>query len=99
MGKKWSVEELTHVQPLLAPDVTSRYDVEVVALEEVTVPAGIFRCFKIQYTKVSSAGTAIENPTEGASWWSVNHDFLLVRQQDSSSWAQTEIFELVSCAQ
>ena len=72
--------------PLPAPPTTI-YDVAVVGMESVTVAAGTFNCYKIEY---SVSGTVVK--TE---WWSP--DVLgFVKQVSTGTYALPETQELVS---
>lgn len=47
VGKEWSYLRTVTLDPLLIPVQSDPWDVEVWELEEVTVAAGTFNCFKI----------------------------------------------------
>jgi PKD repeat protein len=50
VGKQWQYSEATTLTPPLASPYTRTIVAEVVAQEDVTVPAGTFSCYKITYT-------------------------------------------------
>lgn len=71
VGKTWSYDEYTVQDPPLESPYTNTYEVEVVALEDVTVPAGTFSCYKIEYTMVVFKGDPEDPPTmDYTEWWS-----------------------------
>jgi len=85
-GQTWSYDA-TSTPEMGAPE-TKMWNAEVVAMEEVTIPAGTFNCYKVEHT------------TEGITkteWWSADDDFLTpVKVVDTASWNNIETRELVS---
>ena len=87
LSNAWTVSEYTVLNPPLAAPSTTIYNVTVVGMESVTVTAGTFNCYKIEY---SVAGTV--KKTE---WWSP--DVLgFVKQVSTGTYALPETQELVS---
>lgn len=87
VGKTWSYE---------APvDVTEQgvhldyaFTAEVVGIEDVTVPAGTFSCYKIVLTSGEKTSTE---------WWAVDGQFLTpVKYVDGITYVGTQTFELVA---
>ena len=68
VGKAWSLEETGTLTSPLDPLFTRMYDVEVVAQEDVTVPAGTFTCYKIEYSERFILG----GQREWTEWWSAD---------------------------
>jgi len=97
-GDSYSVDNFTHLVPdTLAPDFTDTIDIEVVAIEDVTVPAGTFRCYKLEYTKVATDGEAVEPMLLHDEWWSAEYNLLgPVKVVEYGLWQSPETRELVS---
>jgi hypothetical protein len=72
--------------PLAAPSTTI-YDIAVVGQESVTVPAGTFKCYKIEY-RVSDTVVKTE-------WWSPGV-LAFVKQVSRGTYALPETQELAS---
>jgi hypothetical protein len=87
VGNTWTFSEHIVLSPPMALPSTTIYDVAVVGMESITVPAGTFNCYKIEYRV---AGTVAK--TE---WWSP--DVLgFVRQVSTGTYALPETQELAS---
>jgi hypothetical protein len=72
--------------PVAAPSTTI-YDIAVVVMESITVPAGTFECYKIEYRV---AGNVVK--TE---WWSPDV-LAFVKQVTTGTYALPETQELAS---
>ncbi len=87
-GGSWDYE--AELVPSIGNPVTSTWQTEVVGMEEITVPAGSYNCYKIVYTKEADGTTRME-------WWSAEGDFLApVKVVDETSYEFTESREMVS---
>ena len=82
VGAKWFVPATTEtivVRSIAGPQTTTQttigYEGEVLAIEDVTTPAGIFRCLK--YKGMTTSGTDAQ---PAINWNSVEH-YITVRQQ------------------
>ena len=97
-GKTWSLDRLRSLDPPLSPDVTTTYNVKVVALENVMVPAGTFSCYKVEHTGVAVDGVEVEAvAVNKAEWWSADDDFLgPVKVENYTSYDSTETKVLAS---
>jgi len=84
VGKTWSYEQVS--TPSMGDPTTKTWNVEVVGMEEVTVPAGTYNCYKVVHT--AEDGTRTE-------WWSADGGLLTpVKMVDKASWSATETQEL-----
>ncbi|MFC1925103.1 PKD domain-containing protein [Chloroflexota bacterium] len=61
VGKAWSLEETATLTTPATPLFTQTSDVEVAAQEYVTVPAGIFNCYRIEHS--------VDGQVEWTEWW------------------------------
>jgi hypothetical protein len=68
--------------------IPKSYDVSVVGQEDVTVLAGTFNCYKIEFSR---SGSLVK--TE---WWSPDVTGSFVKAVDTGSYASPETQELVS---
>jgi hypothetical protein len=87
VGDTWQYDEYLVLNPPLSPSTHTINDVTVVGMEEITVPAGTFNCYKIEYRV---AGTLVK--TE---WWSPQV-LGYVKQVSTGTYALPEIQELAS---
>lgn len=86
VGQTWSYEQVS--QPSMGPKMTSTWNAEVVGMEEITVPAGTFNCYKVVHT----SGDAIRTD-----WASADEDLLTaVKVVSEGYWTGTETRELAS---
>ena len=87
-GKSWSYEE--YVEATMGQPSTKTWVAEVVAIEEITVPAGLFKCHKVIHTQDSGAII-----TE---WWAIDDNLLTpVKVVNEASWnSGAEVKELES---
>ena len=76
------------LNPPLAAPPTTIYDIAVVEQESITVPAGTFECYKIEYRV---AGNVVK--TE---WWSPPGVLAFVKQVSTDTYALPETQELAS---
>jgi len=97
VGAKWSVPATTEhitVRSIAGPQSSTQTTIategEVLAIEDVTVPAGKFRCIKAKTMTASGTGVS---PT--ISWNSVDH-YITVRQEtlDANTGAVTSVTTL-----
>ncbi len=89
-GKTWSYESVS--TPSMGEPVTTSMDVVVTGMEEVTVPAGTYSCYRVVNSNESG-----ETTTE---WWSAEGDYpMLVKVVDEASWEGVETRELVSVSE
>ncbi len=96
VGKKWSHEQLMQLNPKFLADSIVASDMEVIALEDVTVPAGTFRCYKVETTRLVVDDVPEVHPkVVMVNWWSADHDLLRVRTENYA-YDQPLISELVS---
>lgn len=97
-GDKYTYDLFVHLEPsTLAPDYTDTIQVEVVAVEDVAVPAGTFRSYKVEYTKTASNGAAVEPQLLRTEWWAAEYDLLTyVKMIEVAQWDNPETRELVS---
>jgi|GEM_PF-423573 len=96
VGKTWSYDEYVELDPPFAAPFTNTYEVEVVAMEDVTVPAGTFNCYKIEYTLIAVDGVAVVPVLEKTEWWSAEVSGL-VKVINYTGWDEVEVQELTSC--
>ncbi len=90
VGKTWSYEMLT--TPSAGLPMTMMWNVEVAGIEEVTVSAGTFNCYKM--VQINESGSSSIN------WVTFDNDYLmLVKTMNEASWIGTETWELVSYAE
>jgi len=95
-GKTWSYTEDTVLVPPLAPGTSKVYEAEVVLVEDVTVGAGTYSCFKIEYTLVEMDGVAVDPPVvEKTEWWSAEVSGL-VKSINHVGYELEEVQELAS---
>jgi uncharacterized repeat protein (TIGR02543 family) len=87
LSNAWTVSEYTVLNPPLAAPSTTVYDITVVGMESVTVPAGTFNCYKIEYSVAGSV-----KKTE---WWSPTV-LAFVKQVSTGTYALPETQELAS---
>lgn len=97
-GDKYTYDLFVHLEPgTLAPDYTDTVQVEVVAVEDVMVPAGTFRSYKVEYTKIATNGAAVEPQLLRTEWWAAEYDLLTyVKLVEVAQWDKPETRELVS---
>jgi hypothetical protein len=96
VGKSWFYDTTVKLIPELRSPSTNRYRAEVVSQEDVTVPAGTFASFKVEYTLVATDGVELEAPVvDTAMWFSVD-TYSEIKRESYISWEQTEIAELVA---
>lgn len=98
VGKQWSYEMIS--KPSMGARMVSTWNVRVTAIEEITVPAGTFRCYRIEHSRLTVNGTAVQNPAvDMIEWWSLEGRFLgPVRIEDRFTYAQAETRALASYA-
>ncbi|MFO8101235.1 MAG: hypothetical protein R6U37_03570 [Dehalococcoidia bacterium] len=88
-GDAYSIEQGTVLEPPMYDPYTTPIDIEVTAVEDVTVPAGTFRCYKVELT---SQGNPLD--TE---WYSAEYDMILpVKVERYAQYQALETRELVS---
>jgi|GEM_PF-473180 len=86
-GKTWSYEMVS--TPSMGPEMTSSWTAEVVGMENITVPAGTFDCYKLVHSS-DSGDTNVE-------WWAtIDGTDVAVKMIDEANWTGTETRELVS---
>ena len=95
VGKSWVIDEFTTLDPPMQPDSTVVFEVEVVALESVTVPAGTYDAYKIEYTKVAEDGSALPPELSKTEWFSPEVG-RMVKSEDYLGYAEVETQELKS---
>jgi hypothetical protein len=66
-GKAWTYQ--TEIVPSMGNPVTLTWNAEVVSVEQITVPAGAFSCYKVVHTMLGTPATRTE-------WWSTGGDLL-----------------------
>lgn len=97
IGDTWSVDYMIVLEPQVSPDVKMSYQVEVAGMEEVTVPAGTFECYKVEQTLVASDDIPEDTPTVKTEWWATGEEFLVpVKIVDGALFGDPETRELVS---
>ncbi|MFC1925104.1 hypothetical protein ACFLW2_00220 [Chloroflexota bacterium] len=64
IGKEWILEETGTLTTTETPLFNAAYDVDVVAQGDVTVPAGTFNCYRIDYS--------LDGQLEWTEWWSAD---------------------------
>jgi len=96
VGKEWSYEMVS--KPSMGAQTVSTWSARVAAIEEITVPAGTFRCYRIEHSRSAVNGVVVENPTTDLiEWWSAEGLFLApVRIEDRFTYAQAETRELAA---
>jgi len=87
VGNTWSFDETQSDENVMLV-IPKSYDVAVVGQEDVTVPAGTFNCYKIEFSR---GGSLVK--TE---WWSPDVTGSFVKAVDIGTYASTETQELVS---
>lgn len=101
IGQSWTYDTKLDVNPLgtTFPILTWRAD--VVALEDITVPAGTFQCFKVEHTRIASMGEELPQiRIPITEWWSTDERFIgFVKRQDINAYDKGLIWELVSYSQ
>ena len=97
-GDMYQFDDYTDLVPdTLAPPYTDTVELEVVAIEDVTVPAGTFRCYKLEYTKVATDGEAVDRALLHHDWWSAEYDLLTpVKVVEYATYQAEEVKELAS---
>jgi hypothetical protein len=86
-GKTWTY--ITDVSSTTGQQYQIPGSATVVGMEDVTVPAGTFNCYKVEYTTTGSAGPSL------VEWWSDDVG-MWVKQADYSSYTGIEIRALES---
>ncbi|MFC1999814.1 hypothetical protein ACFLXE_03535 [Chloroflexota bacterium] len=100
VGKTWSYNDDISFDPPVAPDLSRSYEVDVVSMEDVTVPAGTFNCYKIESTLVARDGTPVTPILVSTHWWSAEPEASrLVKSINHTSFDSIETMELVSYSQ
>ncbi len=101
VGKSWAYDTKLDANPanFTLPPLTWRAD--VVAIEEITVPAGTFQCFKVEHTRIAAMGEDLPQAiTYRTDWLSAEERFIgPVRIQDINAYDKGLIWELVSFSQ
>jgi len=98
VGKSWTYDNITETHPESSAPITSTYRVEVVSREEVTVPAGIFDCYRIEFSIVAVDGIEKETPViDDVLWFSVD-GAAEIKRESYTLWEQTEVAELAYVA-
>ncbi len=97
IGQSWKYDVYTDYGLLDTAVIT--WKCEVAAVEEITVPAGIFNCYRLEHSRESAHGEKL--PEEGLRsmvWLSMNEDFFgIVKLENYSQGSvKEEIRELVS---
>ena len=86
IDQSWSYQQES--VPSMGPKMTSTWNTEVVGMEEITVPAGTFNCYKVVHTFGDATRT---------DWISADEDLLTaVKVVSEGYWTGTEIRELAS---
>ncbi|NQT72330.1 MAG: carboxylesterase family protein [Chloroflexi bacterium] len=86
VGQTWSYQQES--VPSMGPKMISTWNAEVVGMEEITVPAGTFNCYKVVHTSGDISRTE---------WWSVEGDLLTaVKLVNDGIWTGIETRELAS---
>jgi len=86
VGQSWSYQQES--VPSMGPKMTSTWNAEVVGMEEITVPAGTFNCYKVVHTSGDATRT---------DWTSADRDLLTaVKVVSEGYWTGTETRELAS---
>ncbi len=101
VGQSWTYDTKWDVNPanITLPILTWRAD--VVAIEDITVPAGTFQCFKVEHTRIASMGEDVPQViTVRTEWWSAEERFVgPVRIQDIEGYDKGVNWEMVSFPQ
>ena len=85
-GQTWSYEQES--QPSMGPKMISTWNAEVVGMEEITVPAGTFNCYKVVHTSGDATRT---------DWTAADEDLLTaVKVVSEGYWTGIETRELAS---
>jgi hypothetical protein len=79
----------------MQPDSTNVMEIEVVAMESVTVGAGTYDCYKIEYTQVELDGMAV-GPTLQKIEWFAPEVGRFVKSDNLTGYAEVETQELAS---
>jgi len=88
VGQTWTYEQVSVSVPSVGPKMVSTWTAEVVGMEEVTVPAGTFNCYKVVH--------ASKDATR-ADWVSADEPMLTaVKVVSEGYWTGTETRELAS---
>jgi len=99
-GNSYQFEEYTDLVPdTLAPSFTDTIEINVVAVEDITVPAGDFRCYKVEYSLVVSGQDPPKDTPQvtRAEWWSAEYDLITpVKAVEYATYQQDEVKELAS---
>ncbi|MBM3133353.1 MAG: DUF3108 domain-containing protein, partial [Chloroflexi bacterium] len=97
VGKSWRCEETAALDPPSRPDSTAVYDVRVATLETITVPAGTFDCYKLEYSNVvEQADEAGARTPIRVEWWSADADLHGPIRVEDHTYDGVEVRELVS---
>jgi hypothetical protein len=96
VGKSWFYDTTVKMIPELTPPSTSRYRAEVVAQEDVTVPAGTFAGYKVEFTLVAADGVEVEAPVVETVMWFAVDTYSEIKRETYTTWEQIEIAELAS---
>jgi len=90
VGENWSYVT-TMSLPEYSYEEQQTWNAQVTAIEEITVPAGTFDCYKVVHT--SADGTKTE-------WWSTNGQFNCpVKSIDDATFVGVQTFELTTYAE
>lgn len=96
-GKTWYHDKQILSIPELIPPVIQTMKTQVVAIEEIKVPAGIFNCYKIEYKVIAQDGTELEYPKPSLTLWRYTDDEKIeVKSEYFTTDEQSRIEELVS---
>jgi hypothetical protein len=96
VGKSWFYDTTATMVPEYAPPSTNRFRAEVVSQEDVTVPAGTFASYKVEFTLVAADGVEVEAPVVETAMWFAVDTYSEVKRESYTTWEQTEIAELVA---
>lgn len=77
-GDKYTFDNAVDLIPdTLAPPYVDTNELEVIAVEDVTVPAGTFRCYKVATTRIGTVdGTGEIGQLLGHEWWAADYTLL-----------------------
>ncbi|MCP4603293.1 MAG: ABC transporter substrate-binding protein [Proteobacteria bacterium] len=99
-GDKYTLDLNVDLIPdTLAPSYMDTNEVEVIAVEDVTVPAGTFRCYKVATTRIgtSADGTGEIGQMLGHEWWAADYTLLApVKIVRIANWQAEETMVLES---
>ena len=89
VGQEWTYEQLS--VPSMGSPMSSAWEAEVLGIQEITVPAGSYRCYKVVHSSPEGTRTL---------WWSADGNLLApVKVMDEASWSGTETRLLRSYAE